>query len=550
MNNAGLVNNSLASAKIGINKDYNPIYNSGINTVKRQRVRGPVNVNTELNSIRRLRTNNALLSSGGADIGRIKAGRMTRYKGRDTYMGSAPRLQNQQGSKNYFLGGTGKINQLGKITNKLNSVKKPSSLSLVPGLVFKATKETSKKIRRLAGLIGPVMQTVGNLVNPGIERLQQVMSRNRRRISGPMNVTLEEGQLALPAPIGDSPVNDLSNRVSYTLNPVAMQVMSENVNFARNPDNRTLSPEQRRKLYSITHKNDGNEIKGGYDRETLTRNIIKKYPSMNKEVVKQIATIANSERARRERMERNKALEATRNSFNKDQANKEAAQKIAQGSAMMHFQNFTDTIGDKKLTAEQVKAIEAEARKNVEGRKDLKPEEVEAEYEKLKKELKKKKENENKKYVEDMALKLIADDPTQARAVLGEEGAKEYEKQMQKNARREEQEYATNLMKQRMEKNKAYMQAHPEKADLSPEEIAKQVEQEEMTQDINKATNSSNSENVPTNNPDNNVTQTVKNEQQQARTNPSIQHNVMYTVNPELIKVINERTNNNANTRK
>ena len=108
----------------------------------------------------------------------------------------------------------------------------------------------------------------------------------------------------------------------------------------------------------------------------------------------------------------------------------------------------------------------------------------EEEYEKLKTELTKKKEEENMESATEMALKLIADDPNNAESILGEEGAKAYKEQMKKNEMKEQQMVAKNLMKDQMEKNKLYLQAHPEDAKLSHSELAKKVEEQEMRKDI------------------------------------------------------------------
>lgn len=472
-----------------LTNEFQPTNISGVHIEKgRKKVKGPVNEMSGVHVTRRLSANNALLSSGQSAIGGVKAKNLVRKGGRDTYLGSAPKRMNLDSSSNYFLGGApGKIRQLGNITNHVMGLKKPSLLSLIPGLVYTATKATSSKIKRLAY----------GVVNPGLPQPEMFGRDDRRRISGPMTVTLVAPQFM--SQLNDIALHkslDNNNTMrSYSINQNAMAAISQYVHFASDPANKALLPEQSKMLYSLTRvrTEDGRALEsasGAYNTVDLYRNIIQMMPNnIDKQTVMKIAEAAQKEKKKRDNFTKNRALQATADSFNRYAENMEALRRIAKetsGPAGTNLKTFIENnfSEEKKLTPEQVKAIEEEARKNVEARKDLTPEQVEEEYEKLKTELTKKKEEENMESATEMALKLIADDPNNAESILGEEGAKAYKEQMKKNEMKEQQMVAKNLMKDQMEKNKLYLQAHPEDAKLSHSELAKKVEEQEMRKDI------------------------------------------------------------------
>lgn len=271
--------------------------------------------------------------------------------------------------------------------------------------------------------------------------------------------------------------------------------------IARDSKNNGLSTGQKSKLYSLTRVSEtrkigsGNEgSSDGYDKTELFRQIVKTVPEMNTSDMRKIASEAN--RLSEER-KRNQQLIANQMANERVDMNKESMSalnnllKDTSGSASTHFhnfieENFKDEI-ERELSPEEVKEIEEQARENINKRNDIPLEQKEEEYEKEKARLLGEQEGENSEVIEQLLKERIVDHPEDAGSVLGKEGARALQEQLDNIKDKKDRVVVEEIIKQNLKANARYVKKHPEYNKSRFEEIYKARQHEEMKQDIETA---------------------------------------------------------------
>lgn len=272
-------------------------------------------------------------------------------------------------------------------------------------------------------------------------------------------------------------------------------------NIAADARNQGLNTNQRGKLYNLTRVNEERRIAsgnsndiGGYDRTELFRQLVSTVPGMSTKDMRKVASEANR---LREQRKMNQQLLANQMADRKMDMNKENMNalnnllKDTSGSASAHFhnfieENFKDEI-ERELSPDEVKAIEEQARENINNRNDIPLEQKEEEYEKEKTKLLGEKERENSEVIEELLKERIVDNPEDAESVLGEEGAKALNEQLNNIKDERDRSVVKELIRQDLKANANYAKNHPEYNRARYDEIYKARQHDEMQQDIETA---------------------------------------------------------------
>ena len=272
-------------------------------------------------------------------------------------------------------------------------------------------------------------------------------------------------------------------------------------NIAADARNQGLDTEQRGKLYNLTRVNEERRIASGnsndtsgYDRTELFRQLVSTVPGMSTKDMRKVASEANR---LREQRRLNQQLLANQMADRKMDMNKENMNalnnllKDTSGSASAHFhnfieENFKDEI-ERELSPEEVKAIEEQARENINNRNDIPLEQKEEEYEKERTKLLGEKERENSGAIEELLKERIVDNPEDAESVLGGEGAQALKEQLNNIKDERDRAVVKELIRQDLKANANYVKNHPEYNKARYDQIYKARQHDEMQQDIETA---------------------------------------------------------------
>lgn len=383
---------------------------------------------------------------------------------------------------------------------------------------------------RIQGASKPKSLFVKNLYAPKAKRLK-IQELNNNGFIGKGKFNMVSGELpeaygnrkrrlrvpgAVPGIVGENNIrvnlNDinLSKQNGYNLHNQRYSINKSSndyitmigmKNIAADARNQGLDTEQRGKLYNLTRVNEERRIASGnsnntsgYDRTELFRQLVSTVPGMSTKDMRKVASEANRLREQR-RM--NQQILANQMADRKMDMNKENMNalnnllKDTSGSASAHFhnfieENFKDEI-ERELSPEEVKAIEEQARENINNRNDIPLEQKEEEYEKERAKLLGEKERENSGAIEELLKERIVDNPEDAESVLGGEGAQALKEQLNNIKDERDRAVVKELIRQDLKANANYVKNHPEYNKARYDQIYKARQHDEMQQDIETA---------------------------------------------------------------
>ena len=383
---------------------------------------------------------------------------------------------------------------------------------------------------RIQGASKPKSLFVKNLYAPKAKRLK-IQELNNNGFIGKGKFNMVSGELpeaygnrkrrlrvpgAVPGIVGENNIrvnlNDinLSKQNGYNLHNQRYSINKSSndyitmigmKNIAADARNQGLDTEQRGKLYNLTRVNEERRIASGnsndtsgYDRTELFRQLVSTVPGMSTKDMRKVASEANR---LREQRRLNQQLLANQMADRKMDMNKENMNalnnllKDTSGSASAHFhnfieENFKDEI-ERELSPEEVKAIEEQARENINNRNDIPLEQKEEEYEKERTKLLGEKERENSGAIEELLKERIVDNPEDAESVLGGEGAQALKEQLNNIKDERDRAVVKELIRQDLKANANYVKNHPEYNKARYDQIYKARQHDEMQQDIETA---------------------------------------------------------------
>ena len=290
---------------------------------------------------------------------------------------------------------------------------------------------------------------------------------------------------------------NLQRRNEYSMQNKHFYVNKNSVNmsrFLRDPRNKDLSREQMAKLYKLTKIDSSNRYEHT-DTDDLLREVVSSFPDFDTRNMALIAREARKLSAQRKRNQQLNAMESANRKVDEKKKGMEALNELLKDTSGAnvgsHFQNFIDENFKEEinhdLSEEKMKKIMAEARENISKREDIPLEQKEAELEKEKERIVEELQKRNRSASEEFLKDRILDNPEEAKSVLGEDGAKMLQKQLNNIKDEKDKVYMKELLKQDMDDYSEYVNKHPELKDVNHSDLYKAKMQEELKQDIQTA---------------------------------------------------------------
>lgn len=349
-------------------------------------------------------------------------------------------------------------------------------------------------------------------LNPGMEQIGLNSGRGRRRL----HTNKVQGRLNSGAGqyIGIN-LNDINlqrntgyqlEQQHFHLNTNKIETMIGLRNVYMDPNNRGLSGQERFKVYTLNRLQESDRlISSGDDRYTAERRNrdyqdlfreVAKLPGLNDERMRNVAIRANQLAERRRLGQELIARNMTNDRMNLNTEDRKALDNLLKdtsGSVYAQFNKFieenfaNDNIHS--LSEEEMKEIEQKAKEILKDREDMSLEEKEAEYEKIKEKLEQEKLESNLEAVEEMVKDQVLSNPDGAREILGEEGVKILQKQMDENKKRKEDKYQQILRNNSKKADDEFRDQHPELKTANSYEVHKARMQEVYKKDVYQAAN-------------------------------------------------------------
>ena len=226
-----------------------------------------------------------------------------------------------------------------------------------------------------------------------------------------------------------------------TSDPKQQLKMLEMQDVYSDKQNANLTPAQKHEFYTITKAEKTERIiasggkipteeEGSKYKNDLIRELVELAPQLNKQQKIQVVNQAMEMRKARKReqqiTQQALAAERTNQKLNVTQENRKALDDLLRDTSTVstHFNNFISENFENvhNLSEQEIKAIEQQARENINKREDLTLEEKEKEYEKMKDEMQTKALEDKMAELEEMLKTEILDNPDEAREILGDKG--------------------------------------------------------------------------------------------------------------------------------